>query len=70
MDPAKSTEVNAFLVSALFSSMSSKVEVSTIESKTKKLKEENLFKMLFVLSIQKGTYEKVYSFLKEESEKS
>lgn len=62
-----SSEINVFLVSALFAPLSTPICDTAIETKSNSLKAENSFKALFVLSMQKGTYEKVYEFLKEES---
>lgn len=64
-----SSEINVFLVTALFAPLNPAIDCTAIETKANSLKSENSFKALFVLSMQKGTYEKVYKFLKEESKR-
>lgn len=63
-----SNQMNVFLVSALFASLSDLINASTIKTTTSQIKAKNLFKGLFIMAIQKGTYERVYEFLKQESE--
>ena len=46
-----STEMNVFLVSALFASLSDKIKPSVIENKAIEMETEKLFKRIFVLSI-------------------
>lgn len=67
-DSYAGTEMNVFLVSALFAPMSNLVNSSIIQTKASVIKAENLFKGLFIIAIQKATYQKVYEFLKQESE--
>lgn len=63
----KSSDMNVFLVSALFAPLSDQISSNAIEKKTLSIEKKKSFKSLFVLSMQKGTYVKVYDFLKEES---
>lgn len=62
-----STEMNVFLVSALFAPLTNLITSTNIQTKVSEIKAENLFKGLFVMAVQKGTYKKVYEFLKQES---
>jgi len=62
-----SVYLNAFLVSALFADLSDSINYGSINQKISTLNVGNSFNALFVLSIQKGTYQKVYDFLKKES---
>ena len=64
-----SSEMNVFLVSALFASLSDAISLGAIEKKTRSIESTKSFKTLFVLSMQKETYAKVYDYLKEESKK-
>lgn len=67
-DSYVSTEMNVFLVSAIFAPLSDLINPSTIKTTASRIKTENLFKGLFIMGIQKGTYKRVYEFLKQESE--
>lgn len=64
----QSDDINVFLVSALFAPLSNLTTASKIQAKSSEFQLENNFKKLYILSLQKGTYNKVYQFLKEESE--
>ncbi|MEG1725611.1 MAG: Hachiman antiphage defense system protein HamA [Anaerovoracaceae bacterium] len=63
-----SAEMNVFLVSALFAPLSDLISLKATERKTRSIESSKSFKALFVLSMQKETYTKIYEFLKEESE--
>lgn len=63
----KSSDMNVFLISALFAPLTDQISCNTIENKTRSIEAKKNFKSLFVLSMQKGTYTKLYDFLKEES---
>lgn len=67
-DAYVSSDMNVFLVSALFAPLSELIEASVIKAKVSEIKAEKLFKALFIMTIQKGTYKKVFEFLKQESE--
>lgn len=64
----ESKNMNVFLTSALFAPMNDIVEENTIKKKYNAINEENKFKCLFALSIQKGTYNKIYDFLQKEGQ--
>lgn len=61
-----SKELNVFLSGVLFSPLTDLCCVTKIKQKRKTILLENSFKGVIVLSIQKGTYKKVYEFLKRE----
>lgn len=66
----KSSDINVFLVSALFAPLTDAITEATVKSKSDNLQTKKFFKKTFILSLQKETYQKVYHFLKEESEKN
>lgn len=57
---------NVIIVSVLFNTLCDKVKESTIIGISKEIIDENLFKSVIVLSIQKETYQKVIDFFAEE----
>lgn len=65
-----SAEMNVFLVSALFAPLSDPITQEAIERKTCSIESVKSFKALFLLSMQKETYVRIYEFLKEESEEN
>ncbi|WP_107942632.1 DUF1837 domain-containing protein [Metasolibacillus fluoroglycofenilyticus] len=66
---AVSTDKNVILVTSLFSTLKEEIQEHVISSFYTTTKSEKIFKNLFVFSIQKNTYDKVYQFLREEAEK-
>ena len=62
-----STTFNVVLAGALFHPMLEHMEPKKIEAKQAKVVKENLFRKVFVLAIQKGTFEAVYKFLESEA---
>lgn len=64
---SNSQDNNAFLISALFSDVSSKVLESVLSDFSNDLKSKGLFKSFFALSLQKGTLAKVESYLQAEA---
>lgn len=66
-DTNKNNKFNVFLVSALFAPLSNPISTRGIQSKSKEIQRDSKFNKIFILSLQKGTYIKVYEFLKKES---
>lgn len=66
-ESVQGADINVFLVSALFAPLSTPITDAKIQTKCHEFQSENNFKKLFILSLQKGTYNKIYQFLKEES---
>lgn len=64
-----SKELNVFLTGTLFAPLTDLCCESRVKQKHKIIFSENIFKGLFVLSVQKETYKKVYAFLKKEAQK-
>lgn len=62
-----SKEFNVVLAGALFHPMSEHMEASKVGQKHIRVVNENLFKKVFVMAIQKGTFEAVYDFLESEA---
>lgn len=61
--------LNVFLTGTLFSPLTDLCCEGRIKQKHMSISLENKFRGIFVLSIQKETYKKVYAFLKKEGEK-
>lgn len=61
-----SNTFNVVLSGTLFHSMSNRIEVSKVAEKYTKVVKENIFKKVFVMAIQKETFEAVYNFLNSE----
>jgi len=59
---------NVVLVSSLFSSLSDRMQETIVADFSSTTQNEAIFKQAIVVSIQKGTYQKVVDFLKSESE--
>ena len=67
-DGAIASDNNVFLVSALFSEVSQAIAENTVSNFTTKLVAEAVFKTVWVLSLHKGTMEKLEEFLRQEAE--
>lgn len=63
-----SKELNVFLTGMLFAQLTDMFCEARVKQKQKAISSENKFNSIFVLSIQKNTYRKVYAFLKQEGE--
>jgi len=66
-ESVQGADINVFLVSALFAPLATPTTDAKLQTKSNEFQSENNFKKLFILSVQKGTYNKVYQFFKEES---
>lgn len=64
---ATASDNNVFLISALFSDVSQAIVEQTVSKFTTKLVAESVFKTVWVLSLHKGTMEKLEEFLKMEA---
>lgn len=64
---ATAADNNVFLISALFSEVAQRVAEPTISKFTTDLAGSSVFKTVLVLSLQKGTLERLEDFLKEEA---
>lgn len=64
-----SKELNVFLTGTLFAPLTDLFCETKVRQKQILISSENKFKGIFVLSIQKDTYKKVYAFLKQEGGK-
>jgi hypothetical protein len=64
-----SKELNVFLTGTLFAPLTDLCCEDKVKQKRMSMSSEDKFKGIFMLSIQKETYEKVYSFLKKEGGK-
>lgn len=62
----KSNEMNTFLTGVLFNDLKDLVSTTSVEAKTNSITVLKEFKTVYVLSIQKETYSKIYDFLKKE----
>ena len=58
---------NVILSATLFHPLSEHIEASKINKKLTKIVEENLFNKVFIMAIQKETFETVYKFLESEA---
>lgn len=67
-DGASASDNNVFLVSALFSEVSQAIAENTVSNFTTKLVAEAVFKTVWVLSLHKGTMEKLEEFLRQEAQ--
>lgn len=65
-DSDAGSEINVCLISALFAPLTDRIVFSKVGDKYKAINDESLFKSIFVLSLQKGTYQKIHEFLKKE----
>ncbi|VYU41662.1 DUF1837 domain-containing protein [Clostridium paraputrificum] len=61
-----SRNMNVFLSSVVFSTFSNTITESRVKRKYNSIIKEKKFSGTFVLSVQKGTYDRIYSFLKSE----
>lgn len=66
-DGATASDNNVFLVAALFSDVSEPIADKTVSTFTNKLVKDSVFKTVWVLSMHKGTMEKLEAFLKTEA---
>lgn len=64
---ANSQDNNVFLISTLFSDVTQRVSEAAISKFTSNLTERSLFNSIFVLSLHKGTLEKLEHFLRTEA---
>ncbi len=64
-----SKELNVFLTGTLFAPLTDSFCEAKVKQKQKTISSENEFKCIFLLSTQKETYKKVYTFLKQEGGK-
>lgn len=62
-----SNTFNVVLSSALFHPMTERVQSAKVAQKHKKVTAEGIFKKVFVMAVQKGTFEAVYDFLESEA---
>ncbi|KGK23292.1 SAVED domain-containing protein [Pseudomonas plecoglossicida] len=67
LNTAVASDNNVVLVSALFNDATRKVEEKTVEHFTNKLIANPIFKTVLVLSLQKGTLQKLEDFLRTEA---
>lgn len=67
INSAVASDNNVVLVSTLFNDVTTKVEEKTISEFTKSLRATPIFKTVLVLSIQKGTLQKLEDFLRAEA---
>lgn len=61
-----SRNMNVFLSSVVFSNLSNRITEDRVKNKYDSISKEKKFSGTFVLSVQKETYNKIYSFLKSE----
>lgn len=62
----QSKEIKVFLTGVLFADLSDRISKKNILKKKKSIEKNREFNSVFVLSLQKKTYKKIYEFLKEE----
>lgn len=62
-----SNKFNVVLSGVLFHPLTECIDESKVNQKYEKIMEEKLFKKVFILAIQKETFETVYSFLESEA---
>lgn len=67
LNSASATDNNVVLVSSLFSNVSTKIIEKTISDFSEDLRHRALFKSVLVLSLHKGTLQKLEEFLKKEA---
>lgn len=65
---ATASDNNVFLISALFSDVAQAIEEKTVSKFTTELVADAVFKAVWVLSLHKGTMEKLEEFLRLEAE--
>lgn len=64
---ATAADNNVFLISALFTEVSQRVTEEIVSNFTTTLSSSSIFKTVLVLSLQKGTLERLEGFLREEA---
>lgn len=62
-----STDKNVILTGFLFSNLSDVITTDTIQEKQHRVENEHVFNKVYVLALQKETYNRVYEFLREEA---
>lgn len=62
-----SNTFNVVLSSTLFHPLTERVQATKVEQKYTKVTAENLFRKVFIVAVQKGTFEAVYAFLESEA---
>ena len=62
-----SNSFNVVLSSTLFHPMTDRVQAIKVAKKHEKVIAENLFRKVFIVAVQKGTFEAVYAFLESEA---
>lgn len=62
-----SKDKNIIVTGVLFADMGDRVVEKTEKDKQKAIEDENIFNQVYVLALQKGTYKKIYQFLKSEA---
>lgn len=62
-----SSDKNVILTGVLFADITDEVSSDNIHRKQQRVERENVFNKVYVLALQKSTYNKVYDFLKEEA---
>ncbi|WP_460142323.1 hypothetical protein [Pseudomonas sp. S3_B08] len=67
VNSATASDNNVFLISALFSDISQAIAEQTVSKFTTRLVADSVFKSVWVLSLHKGTIEKLEEFLKIEA---
>lgn len=63
-----SNTFNVVLSATLFHPIAESIDVTKVREKYSQVVDENLFKKVYVIVIQKGTFEAVYNFLQSEAE--
>lgn len=66
MSYTQSKEINVFLTGVLFADLSDSISEQNTQAKKKAIERSREFNSVFVLSLQKKTYKKIYEFLKKE----
>lgn len=64
----KSADINAILVGTVFNSLSDRITSQKIEEKRSSICKAKKFNEIYVIAIQKETYEAVFAFLESESQ--
>lgn len=62
-----SHDKNVILTGVLFADMNDKINNENARKKQIRIERTKIFQQVYVLEIQKGTYSKIYNFLKEEA---
>lgn len=62
-----SEDKNVILSGVVFSDITDAVTLDVPQNKQAKIEQESLFNKVYVIALQKGTYDKIYQFIKEEA---